>query len=415
MTLHWKCLSAAQRTEIIKAALDRDIGEFDEQHPPKEDPEQEKIRSAKRPGKRPGLDAYQTTEFICNYCIKGGICMGCEEVALKPDAPPQPVADKDGDIEMSDAKEPPAQESSKNSIVRELLFRCLTCKRLAHYAHLPEPSDLDEEIQLDAVDLARHYQDNDWICGDCSSYTYPVDKILAWRPYPPNATETSDSPNYKDQLPREYLVKWQGRSYRRTQWVPHMWLLSTHMGKLSNFVQGKGPKIDLLKEPVKDGEDVRMETAPTGGAEGDAPPIAFGDIEEPSTSMTPPADSESPSGANPDADRKIPPAWKTIDRVLDLLLWAPKKKQKKKSRLVRAGSDPEDLAEVDEEAEATRLAVFEEGEQPSDDYTADLATWERRNNRELNEDDIGLVIWTFAKWKDLNYDECESLQPSVSI
>jgi chromodomain-helicase-DNA-binding protein 4 len=342
--------------------------------------------------------------------------MGCKEVALKPDHPPAstaPGTDVDGGIPMIDLVDSTHGPAAGNDGIpnsRELLFRCLTCKRLAHYAHLAIPSDAD--VSTDAVNLADYYQNhNQWICSDCSSYVYRVDKILAWRPSPQDAVETDESPNYKAQLPREYLIKWQDRSYRRTQWVPHMWLLSTHTSKLSNFVQGKVARVELLKDPVNDWEDA-TEAVDNDRTESSVPPLVFGDIIEESTATMPLTDASTPIGADPDAQRKIPPAWKTVDRVLDFLLWTPSKRDlRKKRRNMRdsvISSDAEDSEEnFDPEAESERMAIFEQGEEPSDSYTLTLIQWEKRMGRRLNERDIDQVVWIFAKWRNLDYDECK--------
>ena len=42
-------------------------------------------------------------------------------------------------------------------------------------------------------------------------------KVIAWRPMPADAKEDlqlEEIPNYKDPLPREYLVKWVNRGFR---------------------------------------------------------------------------------------------------------------------------------------------------------------------------------------------------------
>jgi hypothetical protein len=80
------------------------------------------------------------------------------------------------------------------------------------------------EPDCNIADIAEHYRQlKSWLCAECSSFRYGVDKILAWRPYPADAvevfTDPKEIPNYKS---HKYLIKWSGRSYRRVQWVPHM-------------------------------------------------------------------------------------------------------------------------------------------------------------------------------------------------
>jgi chromodomain-helicase-DNA-binding protein 4 len=204
--------------------------------------------------KRAGLETYQITEFICGSCMKGGICMGCMEAALEPETSLEHKKDTstsadptpDGDLEMIDGTqgESKVTEGTTDGITPglELLFRCFTCKRLSHYEHLPVPAEYKDKKIINSVALAEYYQaTTEWLCGDCSSYTYALDKILAWRPYPPTAVEPprpdDEPPHYKLPLPREYLVKWLDRSYRRTQWVPHMWLVTTQCGQVEEFSQ----------------------------------------------------------------------------------------------------------------------------------------------------------------------------------
>jgi hypothetical protein len=69
--------------------------------------------------------------------------------------------------------------------------------------------------------------------------------------------------NYKDHLPREYLVKWMHRGFRHVScrfrtdfrakltkqvtWVPHPWLLAAAAPKLRNFLE-KGPSLNLITD-----------------------------------------------------------------------------------------------------------------------------------------------------------------------
>lgn len=349
--------------------------------------------------------------------------MGCMETVLKPlgDAPVSALArgQKDGeDITMADASQQPFQEESPESATivpsRELLYRCLTCKRLSHYAHLRRPTPLPSDASL--PEIAEYYQiDTSWLCADCTSFRYPLDKIIAWRPYPPTATEPirpkDQPPPYKERLPREYLVKWQDRSYRRLSWVPHMWLVSTNPSKLKNFLSG-GTKVELLTEPVNDEEkDSSGEVAFE---------IAAGAEESRASSVKPGAGAVTaklPSDALPDAERWIPPAWKTVDRVLDVVLWMPKKptavgkksqKNNKKQVVVtddEENEEEEGSVEMGEELEEIKKKIFEEGELPSLENTETAEQWEERTGQTISMKQMKKVVWAFIKWDDLGYDE----------
>jgi hypothetical protein len=302
-------------------------------------------------------------------------------------------------------KDGTTREQAIPSLARELLFRCFTCKRLAHYAHLPTPFSLDDDSTLPEV--AEHYQQaKSWLCADCSSYKYGLDKILAWRPYPPNAHEPSPATaaafNYKTPLPREYLVKWTGRSYRRVEWVPHMWLVSTNQAKLKNFISG-GPKVDLLKKPAKpEGADMEIDILA---------PINLLEQKSDSRGSSVKAESQTSStlGALPDAEQRIPRTWKTVDRVLDVLLWRPtpaKSVSQRKRKKVIAVSSDEEQDQQTADARTRALAVLERGEEPPSDLTETLEEW--LSHDDLKKTDIDQVVWAFIKWDELGYDESKA-------
>ncbi|KAJ7042418.1 SNF2 family DNA-dependent ATPase [Mycena alexandri] len=416
---HWNCLSSAQRDEILKAAREIDRAAWRSTQPESElqDENGQPKSNPNEPKKRPGLDPQQTTDFVCAACSKGGVCMGCMEPALESDATastkPLTVASTepsgeatgsnsaaDKDVEMIDATK--SSSLLKYDAATALLFRCLLCKRLAHYEHLPTPSDFPSDSAI--TDIAGHYT-HSWLCADCSSFRFDLDKILAWRPYPANAVEpprpADDPPHYKEALPREYLVKWVDRSYRRTQWVPHMWLVSTNHAKLKNFL-ADGPKVELLEEPA--GEEIAD----------DNQPAQFQVVVESRDSSVKPGAAAKPAARPqdpiPDAERRIPPAWKTVDRVLDVILWRPRRKQAKgkasKAKAKRRiDSDDDSSGSEDDEQANERDAAFDHGDQPSSSITESLADWKNRTKRKFTANDADEVAWIFVKWDDLTYDE----------
>lgn len=332
------------------------------------------------------------------------------ETALLPDASrvkcSDALKDQSEDIAMTDGTSSESSPDLKDihSLAKELLFRCFTCKRLAHYRHLPRPSVFGDEGEPDLPDVAEYYQGTkNWLCSDCSSFRYDLDKIIAWRPYPTNAVEPSrkpgEVPDHKSPLPREYLVKWAGRSYRRVQWVPHMWLVSTNPAKLKNFIVG-GTKVELLPEPAETPE-IKMDID-----DGDRPALLEKPVQSRSSSVRL---DERVSGFTPlpDAELRIPVQWKTVDRVLDVLLWQPtlkkwkpRPKRKQIQKVLLTSEDEEDERdEIDNEKNLT----FEKGEQPPGHLTETFKDWQKHDT--LRKKDIGRVAWAFIKWDDLGYDE----------
>lgn len=430
LSAHWRCLAGTQRDEILKAIQARDLAALnaargkdvvDTTHIVA-DGSKSKDSLTRLPPRRPGLESHQTTEFICSMCSKGGICMGCKNVALEPESLGLQKSEDEhprsgsvtvtgggstlpnGTVVLSE-QSPPIGGQCHNLAIpsKELLFRCKLCKRLAHYAHLPPDrlmKDSAEEVDVEAT--AEYYQrDQDWSCADCVSFVYRVEKILAWRPYPADAPQPKlphgESISPKMHLPREYLVKWQDRSYRRVQWVPHGWLASIHSGLLRNFLL-HGPKIELLEHAVR--EDQVANAASEGGIgrpdkESDEPrPKAGGSSED--VALLP----------SLDAERRIPPAWKTIDRVLDVLIWSPGEQRSKanKKRVIRKGMTASADHAAMSDAQKEWDEAFELGEVPSAQNTRTVDQWEDVED-ELSVGDIDRVVWAFIKWDDLGYDE----------
>ncbi|KAL5519231.1 hypothetical protein ACEPAH_914 [Sanghuangporus vaninii] len=386
---HWNCLSRIQQQEILKAARVK--------------AEVEKVEGSGIATKMKDLDVTETTEFICGSCSKGGTCMVCHEVAVEPEQKTLPASGSPPDAEK--ATEDSASKDEPVEPGRELLFRCNTCKRLAHYAHLPV-----EDEDLSPVEIARFYQkDNDWQCDDCASYIFRLDKIIAWRPFPANASDkymsSPEDANYKENLPREYLVKWVDRSYRRVEWVPHMWLVATHYAKLKNFYSS-GPRLPLLNGaeaatsvPVikENTNDLALATT-----EDEKSRATSADVEHTL------AETDVPPPPMLDAESRIPPRWKIVDRVLDVLIWAPRKlkgRPPKKSKSKQRIEDHDSEAEASPEAREEFDRALDFGDQPSADVTETIEEFERRTGVELGEEHIGRVIWAFLKWDDLSYEE----------
>jgi chromodomain-helicase-DNA-binding protein 4 len=274
---------------------------------------------------------------------------------------------------------------------------------------MPVPEELEPRFnQKNAshrAKVATTYQtDNLWNCDDCYSYKDKVEKILAWRsdgsPEQPTFP-VGQPPPPKVILPREYLVKWQDRGYRRAAWVHHGWLAATHAGLLRSFLVS-GPRVELLKEAVAE-DKVANEFAEGG----------IGHVADDSrdSSARPDEEAHVPGllGPIPDAHRRIPPAWKTTDRVLDCLLFhvPPKKgKFKKKTRRRSPATDSEEEdEEIDAEASREMERVFTYGEEPNDEYTETVEGFERRTGDRLSVDDVDRVIWAFIKWDDLGYED----------
>ncbi|KAJ9351763.1 hypothetical protein DTO027B9_6139 [Paecilomyces variotii] len=114
--------------------------------------------------------------------------------------------------------------------VDNVLFRCSDCYRAFHFEHLPPKSE--QEPAWESEDMTPAERANArfkeysrrWICKDCSSVPGEIAALVAWRPtnlesYVPGTTAEAMKEDEK-----EYLVKWKGMSFYRTQWMPGTWV-----------------------------------------------------------------------------------------------------------------------------------------------------------------------------------------------
>ncbi|KAK9321944.1 P-loop containing nucleoside triphosphate hydrolase protein [Lipomyces orientalis] len=104
-----------------------------------------------------------------------------------------------------------------------VMFRCSSCRRCAHYDHLPAIGTVESQDE----DVVLQY--SEFQCPMCAEHPAKVENILAWRPLEKGLEDSSEEvslttvPGYK----REYLVKFERQSYFHVTWVPGSWLLST--------------------------------------------------------------------------------------------------------------------------------------------------------------------------------------------
>ncbi|KAL8279021.1 hypothetical protein RQP46_008690 [Phenoliferia psychrophenolica] len=196
-----------------------------------------------------------------------------------------------------------------------LMFRCMKCKRASHYTCMP----IDESLLEEPAEAHIESYLADKQCHQCWSFKGTLDVILAWsvdealaqqmlaadvdpddvRVVVEQTLKKDDQtgrmvaiPSAKDPTATaSYLVKWQGESYRRLEWVPHAYLVAAYQAKLSNFL-ARGSTVTFDSKPEDDEKEDGEEDRPA--ATGSAP---------------------LPDAA---AEDRIPIAWKTVDRVLDV-------------------------------------------------------------------------------------------------
>ena len=260
--------------------------------------------------------------FACPDCVSARwTCMVC-----LADTKGKRVPEGDGGPtgqEVAQAPSPPARIDSPR------LFRCMRCFRCSHYECLIKDSyDQTTEEKASAI------QANNWLCPDCQKWP-AIDQILAWRPLDRSTWDESKRVAYpahsvKENLKREYLVKFQDKSYRETVWVPHNWLSIVAQALLRFFLR-YGARVEL--EPAEVVESARSLTK---AAKRRAAVLALGsagvpalDAADEEEAVKPRKPSDEVGEANmgppmpePDAKGRIPRPWRTPDRILSVKFFA---------------------------------------------------------------------------------------------
>lgn len=268
-------------------------------------------------------------------------------------------------------------------------------------------SPFPPDTRYTTSDLATFYQKPDangqhaWQGPCCRQWKWHVDRIIAWRPLPADAKEPSraegELPNYRDQLPREYLVKWRDRSFRHLNWVPHSWLLGVQNLKLRNFIH-KGPQLDLVTNDTLAAKGDEMSAPTIQDVMADETQLRHRELDAVEARWL-------GHGPPPDAgaEANIPIDWSTADRVLDVYLLPPRSHRKRK-RIADSDEDDGDPA-----------SALEDGVTPPPSLAIPIKDWELRAGRQLTADDIDeiapRVTWALIKWQNLQYDEASHDTP----
>jgi len=280
--------------------------EYDLAHPlPLDDKGNPIPRPQFLPHPRPRTELDADAEHLlaeCPACLKPNArrCFQCALVGCKPLAP----ANDDGDVVVVGS-----DQQGSGGVEPGLMFRCKTCRRAVHYECCAPETD-DETVEMRAQSYMREGQ-----CHDCWRWQTPLDGILAWAPdkheqdkyagLGESALNTDEKrfpiPSAKDPTaPVEYLVKWKDMSFRRVDWVPHAFLAAKFPAKLNNFLT-YGPRINL--DPPPEGNELEDDE------------VSIFTENDPSAKQH--QMSGSPPKADPDAEQRIPAAWRTVDRILD--------------------------------------------------------------------------------------------------
>lgn len=119
-------------------------------------------------------------------------------------------------------------EPSRINNALNVMFRCTKCKRPWHFEHLPSSSALQSDISTTRDQRLSEYS-VDWTCHDCGTIGDKIQLLVAWRP---ESKTVDEGQTYAD-IPeddKQYLIKWQDRSYFHCSWMPGAWVFGIAQG-----------------------------------------------------------------------------------------------------------------------------------------------------------------------------------------
>ena len=164
------------------------------------------------------------------YAPHHGTCSECKEGGLNS----QPFRDRkttkqeQKEREDNDGEDPaydidPDRIDNPNNV----LFRCVTCRRAWHMAHLPKRHDedyMDTAEDENAAEARFEEYCGDWVCKECATAPDSIDALVAWRPVDEESYIHGCSVEVVNEDDKEYLVKWKDMSYHHTDWRPGAWV-----------------------------------------------------------------------------------------------------------------------------------------------------------------------------------------------
>lgn len=192
-------------------------------------------------GSKKKKDDRTPTLNICQVCkVKGRVC-----TAFAPKLP----ATAEAKLREENDGEDPIHRVDQSLINNpdNVLFRCTNCHCAYHFEHLPAIGGKNTEGSLreDRLDSYKI----EWKCKPCLDMQYKISTLVAWRP--------TDRKKYAGktafEVPedaKEYLVKWDTRSYAHCEWRPGPWVFGVTNAIMRNAFPKKNngenlyPKFD---------------------------------------------------------------------------------------------------------------------------------------------------------------------------
>ncbi|KAG6114884.1 hypothetical protein E4U31_000034 [Claviceps sp. LM219 group G6] len=152
---------------------------------------------------------------ICQYCAESG--RSCAPFSQRKTArQEEKLREQNGGVDPWTLVREDYLNNAEN-----VLFRCCNCQRAWHQHHLP-PIGCEGDAQDQAFGAFEDYS-TDWNCNECISAQHKIQRLVAWRTNQPLATPPPDFMDVSDD-DKEYLVKWETKSYCHCTWMPGAWV-----------------------------------------------------------------------------------------------------------------------------------------------------------------------------------------------
>ncbi|KAF9770251.1 hypothetical protein IL306_012225 [Fusarium sp. DS 682] len=128
-----------------------------------------------------------------------------------------------------------------------VLFRCASCHRGWHIDHLPGARSGTIGTDLKSERLKDHQID--WQCKECANARHKIHRLVAWRPVQRHLAKQVPRPMYAEvrEDDKEYLVKWEGRSYAHCDWKPGAWVYGVAASAMRVSFGKRDIEQDLMK------------------------------------------------------------------------------------------------------------------------------------------------------------------------
>lgn len=125
-----------------------------------------------------------------------------------------------------------------------VMFRCQSCHSAYHFEHLPagRVKNADSSIRDDR--LAEY--SIEWKCKDCLDMKFRISTLVAWRPLDRSSYIAGQTYYDVAEDQKEYLVKWESRSYAHCEWKPGFWVFGITNAVMRNAFPKRNNGDNLL-------------------------------------------------------------------------------------------------------------------------------------------------------------------------